>query len=487
MTLQSRIALYLVAIHLLLGAVAFYALLDRPWLLIGAEVVFAASALTGYALAKSFFVPLDLIRTGSELIRERDFSSHFAEVGQAEMDHLIRIYNTMIDQLREERRQVEERNLFLDKVLEASPSGVVTLGHDGTIRQINPAAARLVEGSAEGTEKGMHERTELDQVPTGPVERGAAREPAPASPPARGIEHDSQTARPGASGSSSMIGRHIDIFPPPVAASLRDLADGGSAVVAWRGGRRLRIRRGSFYDRGSDLPFFLIEELTEELRASEKAAYGKLIRMMSHEVNNSVGAVRSLLESCQSYGSQLRAEDRGDYDQALSVAARRLVNLNEFMHGLAEVVRIPPPDRRACDLPALMEDVATLVRPELGRRGIRLAWEAPQEFPVLTLDKNQIEQVLVNVLRNATEAIGKGGGTITMALSADGGRPTLTIRDTGGGIPPEAEAHLFTPFFSTKREGQGIGLTLVREILAQHALDFDLRNVGGGAEFRVFF
>ncbi|HXI02704.1 MAG TPA: PAS domain-containing protein, partial [Candidatus Saccharimonadales bacterium] len=210
MTLQSRIALYLVAIHLLLGAVAFYALLDRPWLLIGAEVVFAASALTGYALAKSFFVPLDLIRTGSELIRERDFSSHFAEVGQAEMDHLIRIYNTMIDQLREERRQVEERNLFLDKILEASPSGVVTLGHDGTIRQINPAAARLVEAGLEGAEHGT----------------------------------------PG-----SMIGRHLDVFPPAVAASLRDLADGGSAVVAWRGGRRLRIRRGSFYDRGADLPF----------------------------------------------------------------------------------------------------------------------------------------------------------------------------------------------------------------------------------------
>ena len=109
MSLRARIVFYLVALHLLLGAMAFYALLDRPWLLLGAEVVFAASAVTGWWLVKSFFVPLDLIRTGSGLIRERDFSSRFSEVGQREMDDLIRIYNTMIDQLREERRKVEER------------------------------------------------------------------------------------------------------------------------------------------------------------------------------------------------------------------------------------------------------------------------------------------------------------------------------------------------------------------------------------------
>ena len=78
---------------------------------------------------------------------------------------------------------------------------------------------------------------------------------------------------------------------------------------------------------------------------------------------------------------------------------------------------------------------------------------------------------------------------MTVALSRNGRRPCLSVRDTGPGIPAEVEAHLFTPFFSTKREGQGIGLTLVREILTQHDLDFDLRNVAphGGAEFRIFF
>jgi len=434
MRLRVKILLYLVLVHLILGGLALFALLDRPWLLLVAEVVFVASAIAGWLLVRAFFVPLDLIRTGAELMRERDFTSHFREVGQTEMDELVRIYNRMIDQLREERRRLEERDLFLDKVLEASPTGVVTLDHDGKIAQINPAAARLA-GVAE--------------------------------------------AEP--------IGNGIDRLPDPIGRTLRDLEDGGSAVVSLHGSRRLRCRRSSFYDRGFARRFFLIEELTEELHAFERAAYGKLIRMMSHEVNNSVGAVHSLLESCRAYGAQLRESDRADYDRALEVAAERLLHLSSFMNGLAAVVRVPPPDKHPCDLRALCADIASLVEPELERRRIRLDWQPPAAFPHVPLDKNQMEQVLLNVLKNAMEAIGEDG-TVSVRLFQNGSRPGLAVRDTGAGIAAEVAAHLFSPFFSTKREGQGIGLTLTREILTQHDLDFDLRNVEPrGAEFRIFF
>ena len=434
MSLRAKILAYLVAIHLILGGLAFFALVDRPWMLLVAEAVFVASLVSGYLLIRAFFVPLDLIRTGAELMRERDFTSHFREVGQTEMDELVRIYNRMIDQLREERLKLEEKNLFLDKVLEASPTGVLTLDHDGKITQFNPAVERLT---------GMSEK--------------------------------------------ELAGATVDCLPTPVGVTLRDLEDGGSAVVSLHGSRRLRCRRSSFYDRGFLRRFFLIEELTEELRASEKAAYSKLIRMMSHEVNNSTGSVRSLLESCLSYGEQLRESDRGDYDQALKVAGERLLHLNSFMNALTTVVRIPPPDRRPCDVRQLLSDIALLVQPELERRRIRLAWRAPESFPEIALDKNQMEQVLVNVLRNAMEAIGENG-TVTMSLSSGDRRRWISIRDSGPGIPPEVEADLFTPFFSTKREGQGIGLTLIGEILTQHDFDFDLRNVDpSGAEFRIFF
>lgn len=434
MSLRTKILAYLVLIHLVLGGLAFFALIDRPWLLVVAEILFVVSAIAGYLLVRAFFVPLQLIRTGSELMRERDFSSRFREVGQSEMDALIGIYNRMIDELREERLKLEEQDLFLDKVLEASPTAVITLDHDERISQLNAAATRLCGG----------ERQEL-------------------------------------------LGRGIEVFPFPLGATMQDLREGGSAVITFQGRRRLRCRQVSFYDRGFARRVYLVEELTEELQASERAAYDKLIRMMSHEVNNSVGAVRSLLESCQSYGSQLRAADRSDYDQALAVAAERLLHLNSFMNGLAEVVRVPAPDRRPCDLPRLLGDIALLVQPELEQRAIRLVWRPPGSFPELSLDKNQMEQVLVNVLRNAMEAIGYGG-TVTVSLSANGRRPCLAVHDTGPGVAPEAEPHLFTPFYSTKARGRGIGLTLIREILTAHDLDFDLRNVDPrGAEFRILF
>ena len=105
----------------------------------------------------------------------------------------------------------------------------------------------------------------------------------------------------------------------------------------------------------------------------------------------------------------------------------------------------------------------------------------------VALDKNQIEQVLVNVMQNAIDAIARDG-TLTLALATNGGKPLLSVRDSGPGIPPDVQPHLFTPFFSTKRQGRGVGLTLIREILTQHDLDFDLRNIPPhGAEFRIFF
>ena len=108
----------------------------------------------------------------------------------------------------------------------------------------------------------------------------------------------------------------------------------------------MRVQRGTFLDRGFARSFLLLEELTEELRQSEKAAYEKLIRMMSHEVNNSVGASSSLLQSSLSYSAQLSGDDRADFERALQIAIDRMGQLNVFMRSFADVVRLPPPGVR---------------------------------------------------------------------------------------------------------------------------------------------
>jgi len=431
-SLRTKIVAYLVLIHLVLAGLSWFVVKERPILLLAVEALFVVSILLGIFLVRSFFVPLELIRTGAELISERDFTSQFRPVGQPEMDALLEIYNGMIGRLREERLTVQEQHYFLDRVLTASPAGIVTLDFDGCIDRLNPSAGRLL---------------------------GLGQE---------------------------ALGRRLGELALPLGAELAAVPVGESRVLA-QGPQRLKVARAELFDRGFPRSFLLIEELTEELRASEKAAYGKLIRLMSHEVNNSVGPVRSLLDSFRDYSAQLAPEDREDFTHSVGVAIARLERLGAFVNGFAEVVRLPPPERRPCDAGQLLDEILLLLRPELERRHITCAWLVREEIPPIDLDRNQIEQVLVNVLKNAMEAIGDDG-RIELRLARETGRPVLRLADTGPGLPEEVRPLLFTPFFTTKRDGRGLGLTLTREILAQHGFGFGLENrAEGGAELWIGF
>ncbi|MGD2115135.1 MAG: ATP-binding protein [Acidobacteriota bacterium] len=437
MSLRTKLITYLVAIHAALGAIALLALRDRPLWLLAAEGLFLVSITLGVLLVRAFFVPLRLIRTGAELVAEGDFTSTFRPVGQAEMDALIRVYNRMISRLREERLRVQEQDRFLMDLLDASPAGVLTLDFDGRIDLVNPAAAEI-------------------------------------------------WGRP----ADELRGAELEALDGTLGPALAGLAVGDSRVVA-EGGRRFKASRAAYYDRGFARSFFVLQELTEELRRSERDAYEKLIRMISHEVNNSVGAVSSLLESAAELvaegGGASGAEMRGGRPdrvvEALTVAGARLGRLREFVNGYADVVRLPEPERRPCDVATLLDEILILLGPELARRRIEHRWTEREPVPEISLDRNQMEQVLVNVLKNAMEAIGEDGW-IELALT----RETLTIRDTGPGLAPEVRERLFTPFFSTKRDGRGLGLTLAHEVLGRHGFDHALRNrPEGGAELVIRF
>lgn len=439
MKLRTRLIVYLGALHALLAALTFEVARDgEVWLLLALEGVIVLSAIAAWRLVRGFFVPLELIRTGAELIQERDFTSRFQPIGQPEMDRLIEVYNRMIDQLRTERLKVREKNELLDRIVEASPGGIVICDLDGRIAELNPSAARFLGAD----EKRCH----------------------------------------------PLLGRRLDELGSVVGEELSELAVGASRVLALPGGRRLRCRRAEFRDRGFPRSFYLLEELTEELRRTEKAAYGKLIRMMSHEVNNSVASVSSLLESARSFGEGIDPADRPDFDRALAVAVGRMESLGRFMNGFAEVVRLPPPELRPCDVEALLDDVLTLYAPTFAEHGLRLERQGEGRLGTFEVDKNQLEQVLMNVLKNAVEAIdttGSLGGTIIVRTKRDGFRAILEIEDTGRGLEPGTRGELFTPFFTTKADGRGLGLMIVKEILDRHEIPFALDNVeGGGARFR---
>ncbi len=426
MTLRLKFILYLVAIHLLFAGVAIYLLLQHRIWLLAVELVFVVSLTGGLKLTRSLFGTIELIQTGAQFMRDRDFSSRFREVGHPEMDQLIQIYNRMADHLREERTKLQEQNYFLDNILAASPSGIITLDFDNQIAMINPAAERLLQTSKE-----------------------------------------------------ELLGKRLADLETPFASELDVLQPGESKVLPLLGRRRVKCRKSQFLDRGFLRHFVLMEELTEELRQSEKAAYEKLIRLMSHEVNNSVASANSLLHSCLNYKDQLEVEDRRDYEAALAVVIARTEQLNAFMKSFADVVRLTKPQVQPCDVQELLESISLLMRAESSQRQIEWKFELHAQLDAVPMDRGQMEQVFLNIVKNAIEAIGERG-TITIRSGIRAGRRFVEIEDTGCGISPQVRANLFTPFFSTKEHGQGIGLTLIEEILDQHRFEFALEGQPGG-------
>jgi two-component system nitrogen regulation sensor histidine kinase NtrY len=432
--LRAKFLVYLVFVHLVFCAAAAYLLWDQRLWLLALEAFFLVSLVVGIVLIRKLFEPIRLIRSGIEFIKASEFATRFRELGQPDLDPLINVYNRMVDSLREQRIYNEEQELFLQRIVAASPSGILALDMDGRVSMANESAARLLQ----------RERRDL-------------------------------------------VGLRLEELGTSLADTLAGLDEGAPVLVSLHGPRRIRCRALHFMDRGFARRFILIDELTEELHRSEKAAYEKLIRMMSHEVSNTTGAVNSLLDSCLHYRDQIAEEDREDFAHALSVAMSRTDRMNLFMREFAEVVRLPEPNKQPTEVQQLLDDVAFALKRESDERHVEWRWDVEPDFPRLRIDPTQMERVFINIFKNALEAIGERG-TITVRLSTRGGGPLLAVRDTGGGIPADVQDHLFTPFYSSKRDGRGIGLTLVREVLLRHGFDFSLENhAGNGAEFTIIF
>jgi nitrogen fixation/metabolism regulation signal transduction histidine kinase len=433
-SLKARFLLYLALVHVVFAGVAGILLRERrPWLLL-VELFFLVSFGLAWRLMRRLAEPADMLRTSVELLDSGDLMTRFRETSRPEVNRLIRLYNRMVDHLRDERVANQEQDSLLRRLIALSPSGVVQLDYDGRIQSMNPGACEILGVSAE-----------------------AAR------------------------------GEGLEWLGGALARELDGLTEGEERLVTIGGRRKVRCRRLSFMDRGFPRTCLMLEELTKELHASEKAAYEKLIRTMSHEVNNTSGAVISLLESCLVYVQHVGEHDRADFESGIGVAMARTRHMNEFMKSFADVVRLPAPARKLDSLAELLRDSARLFEPECKRLGIAWRLQIEDGVPPVRLDRRQMEQALVNIVRNAIDAVG-GDGDIAISLKMEQGVPVLLIEDSGGGIPPEVAPRLFTSFFSTKPNGQGIGLTLVQEILIAHGFDYRLETVAPGrAGFRIRF
>jgi nitrogen fixation/metabolism regulation signal transduction histidine kinase len=360
------------------------------------------------------------------------------------------LFNGMLDALYQERLKLGEQRGFLDRLLEATPSAVVAFDFDGRISVINASALSLL-GVASPEGKTLAEWGQ-----------------------GQGIFADGLDAA-GRKRSLDLIDQ-LDALP---------LGEGKLLVDT--DGRRYRCQRSHFFDRGFARHFLLIEELTEELESSERATYEKLVRVLAHEVNNTVAATGSVLDSLLFYQPQLTAADSVDFSTAIEAVKRRNASLGQFIERFTRVVKMPAANPRPTDVREMVEDILRLYREPCRNRGIGIEWTRCDAIPAQPLDRNLMEQAMLNIVKNAMEAVdatmresGDASGYIHLELAQEGGRVRLSVIDSGDRLGEVPAGQMFTPFFTTKKGGQGIGLLFVREVLNRHGFAYRLAASGMG-------
>ena len=375
--------------------------------------------------------PMHLLNSGMHLLREQDFSSRLRTVGVPEADNIVAVFNQMMAELKEERLRLLERNNLLDLLVEVSPMGVAMLDFDGHITSLNPAAMQFLACSGDDYK-----------------------------------------------------GKTFADLPGDLAARISTLEDESTATFSMNNANVYRCTRSSFLDRGFHHPFVLIESLTQEVMDAERDAYGKVIRMISHEVNNTMASVGSIIETV---GDELRERpDTRELAVALQACTDRSREMSAFITRFADVVRLPDPCLQETPLNTLVTANAQFLESLCHTHNICLRTDLCSPSPMVSADAALMTQVLVNIVKNSIESINERGiaGEITITTTAS--PAAIIVADNGIGFSDETEKKLFTPFFSTKPNGNGIGLLLIREILTRHRFPFSLKTESDGmTRFRI--
>lgn len=235
---------------------------------------------------------------------------------------------------------------------------------------------------------------------------------------------------------------------------------------------RWEARRSTFRQDGKPHTLLVLADLSKTLREEELQAWQRLVRVLSHEINNSLAPIKSIAGSLQSILDRqpAPADATSDLKRGLSVIGGRADALVRFMSSYARLARLPNPELRPLDVGAWIKRVAALET----RLPVRVE---PGPDVALSADGDQLDQLLINLVRNAVDASLETGGEVTLGWERNNGLLEVRVEDEGRGI--ESGANLFVPFYTTKPEGSGIGLVLSRQIAEAHGGTIALENRSG--------
>ncbi len=418
MKLSSAIALRVaIDVVVLVATAAMAARFLHDPLLVAAATAIVALPMT-YALVRAplrrLRVNLGALADGVRGFADGDFSLRLRVTGDDEVTDLVTMYNDVGALLREQRSDVLQRELLFETVLQATPLAIVLTAESGRVVYANRAARDLFTPG-----------TRLD-------------------------------------------GRYLDDVLGG-APALREAFAQERDTLFTAGSESYHLSRRTFYLNGRAHTLWIANRLTPELRRQEVEVWKRAIRVLNHELNNSLAPVRSLFHSARVI--RRREEQWHRMDEINAAIEERLDYLQRFLDGYAAFARLPKPRPEPTPWIDVLEAVQQIVP-------FRIAHPTPSHAG--NVDRAQIEQVIINLVKNAAEA-GSAGDEIVVDVQRRAGGSLLSVCDRGEGMSDDTLVRALLPFWSTKPAGSGLGLPLCNEIVDAHGGHLRIaRRDGGG-------
>ncbi len=359
------------------------------------------------------------LANGLDNLKDNDFSVSLAYGDSDDMDELLRLYNVVSEKLRRERQHIYQRELLLDTVIQNSSLALLLMDQQGRIVYSNSNAKHLMN----------------------------------AGEPLNGLS----------------LSEVINKIPKTLAALIRHSED-GLFTVDQEGNTEsetFHLSNGRFLLNALEHRLIIIKKLTRELQRQEVATWKRVIRVISHELNNSLAPISSMAHS----GKLALAKGKVEYlEQVLDTISERSQHLTHFVGNYAKVAQLPEPIKSLVAWDSIIAHLKVLT-------SFTVKCELPKSGAYF--DQTQIEQVLLNLLKNAHES-GSLEKDIELRIEEWQGNVKIEIRDRGCGMTPEIMSQALLPFYTTKKNGSGIGLSLCREIIELHGGTLALKSRKSG-------
>ncbi|WP_434953343.1 sensor histidine kinase [Shewanella sp. HL-SH4] len=419
------------------GALVWFTLGDDTlWLAI--IVMLAVCYFCSMWLTRRLSESLQALEIGLLNFKDNDFSVSLHPYGEPQLDALVSLYNQASAKLRSERQFIYQRELMLDKVIQNSPNVMLLIDDNQRVIYANGAARHLFNHGVKV--EGMLLSELIMMLPD-------------ALKAALNSEQE---------GLFSMGGNSVD--------GADDMGTDGD-VETWH------ISRGRFTQNNQQHHLILLKQLTKELNRQEVAVWKKVIRIISHELNNSVAPIASMVNSGKFLTQHL---DNSKLQLIFDTIENRTTHLSQFISHYAEFAKLPLPQKQLIDWPKMTLQLAQ-------QYPFKVLSSLPQT--PIKLDAVQLEQVLINLLKNAHES---GSSAESVALIFEQiTHPVvgllIKVEDEGSGMSSEVLSQALLPFYSTKQSGTGIGLPLCREIIEAHGGRISMQNrLEGGLSVKVW-